>query len=272
MSNILYARRTPIPTFYKRRISRILPVFVVFVLAAFSIAWLAHESFTRRELITTLLFLRTYVPSSPGIWDTPVAVRHLWSLNAEEHCYVLLSIVALLGFIKGREWLVLLGLGVISVAISLLYAEVPRLAPPSGALGTEVLASYILLPAGYFLIRKHFTPYVRSWMPVAALLAAVLTRANFLPWWTGVLCTPFLLAFAINHVDQSPRLFRAALAWPGIRLLGIWSYSIYIWQQPFHYYRDHLFPGAAFALAIATGVASFYFFENPLRTWLNKNW
>jgi len=34
-----------------------------------------------------------------------------------------------------------------------------------------------------------------------------------------------------------------------------------------------LFPtGLALAGALATGVLSFYLFENPVRTWLNRHW
>ena len=69
---------------------------------------------------------------------------------------------------------------------------------------------------------------------------------------------------------------RGARAGP-LRLLGIWSYSIYLWQQPFLTHNYFAYFGddrnvISFIAAIATGVASFYLFENPIRTWLNKVW
>ena len=51
----------------------------------------------------TLAFLRTYLPTSPGLWTNGLPVAHLWSLNVEEHCYIFLSIVTLITPLRGRE-------------------------------------------------------------------------------------------------------------------------------------------------------------------------
>ena len=52
--------------------------------------------------------------------------------------------------------------------------------------------------------------------------------------------------------------------------MGVISYSLYIWQQPFFYSIDHYgaLPMAAFAFAVA--VLSFYLDENPIRVNLNQ--
>ena len=89
-----------------------------------------------------------------------------------------------------------------------------------------------------------------------------------------IVLSPFLLAFAVNHLSETPRLFRSALAFWPLRLLGLLSYSIYLWQQPFfsHHYFGHNGNVASCAAALATGAVSFYLIENPIRTWLNKRW
>ncbi len=91
MSNILYVQRVPLARFYKRRISRIIPVFLLFVSVTFAVHWLMTGEFSGTELLATATFLRTYVPEQPGIWESSLPIEHLWSLNVEEHCYVIMS-------------------------------------------------------------------------------------------------------------------------------------------------------------------------------------
>jgi peptidoglycan/LPS O-acetylase OafA/YrhL len=77
-----------------------------------------------------------------------------------------------------------------------------------------------------------------------------------------MLLSPFLLAFAINHLADAPAAFRGVLATPPLRLMGVWSYSLYIWQQPFYRMQEFAWPGVGFAGAMLTGLLSFYLFEN----------
>jgi peptidoglycan/LPS O-acetylase OafA/YrhL len=64
----------------------------------------------------------------------------------------------------------------------------------------------------------------------------------------------------------------AVLAAAPLRMLGLWSFSIYVWQQPFYLLsKYHGMPHVlGLALAVACGVASFYLVEQPSRTWLNR--
>ena len=272
MSNILFVRCMPLSTFYKRRISRIFPVFLLFIVTISLIGWYTTGFFSWIEFLSTASFLRTYTPTNPDIWHTPLPIGHMWSLNAEEHSYVLLSILTLLAFLKRREGWVLVGGGILSIGIHVAYINFPSFAPPSGEMGTEVVASHLLISAGYFLLRQRFVRFVRPWMPVAAFLGAMLCYTPLVPLWSSMLLSPFLLALTVNHLSETQLLVRKSLASPSIRLLGIWSYSIYIWQQPFFIYQHHFPPGGALAAAMLVSIGSFYLIESPVRTWLNKNW
>jgi peptidoglycan/LPS O-acetylase OafA/YrhL len=133
----------------------------------------------------------------------------------------------------------------------------------------------LMLSAGYFLICDRIKPYIRSWMPVAATVAAAFLYSTAIPsFWITNLLAPFVLAFAVNHLAQSPLAFRTLLALPAMRLLGIWSFSLYLWQQPFHEYVNHngLNPLVGLTISVAIGLASFYWIENPLRGVLNRRW
>jgi peptidoglycan/LPS O-acetylase OafA/YrhL len=273
MSNILFVKCVPLRTFYRRRVSRVFPVFLLFVVASFGTAWLLDVSFSWAEFVATAFFLRTYLPATPDIWHSGLPIGHLWSLNAEEHCYLFLGLLALMPVPRYWRGLGLISTGTLCMVIHLAYIEFPALAPRSGAmLGTEVVASHLLISAGYFLLRQELVPRVKPWMPLAAFAAAALCYTAFSPWWSAILCSPFLLAFALNHLGETPVIVRTALAHPLLRLLGIWSFSIYVWQQPFYHFRAMFFPGGALLAALAVSLASFYFFENPLRAWLNRNW
>ena len=274
MSRILFVKRVPLTTFYKRRISRILPVFVLFVAVIYGAAFYLHRH-ERHYVLYTLTFTRAYLPTTASVWEADIPIGHLWSLNVEEHCYVFLSLVTLMAFLRGREGAALVLAGTLSVAIHFVYQALPSIAPTTSVSHTEAAAGPLLISAGYYLIHKRYLRLVRPWMPLAALVAAFACYDTKLaPWWCRVLFAPYLLAFAVNHLAEAPRWFRSLLAFGPLCLLGIWSYSIYLWQQPF-LAQNYLAPDRRVIWCIAsitTGIASFYLFENPIRTWLNKVW
>ena len=274
MSNILFHRRVPLSIFYKRRISRVFPVFFLFVSVTYLVQWQVNDYFSLSEFLYTITFLRTYLPPTPDIWHTGIPIGHLWSLNAEEHSYVFLSLLTLFPFLKGREAPILICIGTFSIVIHYSYIKYPQLAPLSNELGTEAVASHLLISSGYFLVREKFVSIVKPWMPITAFGCAIVCYTQVVPWWASMIVSPFLLAFAVNHLSDAPKYFRSVFAFSFIRLLGIWSFSIYIWQQPFYKYKITFFHSSSGALAMAMIVSlfSFYFFENPIRAWLNKKW
>lgn len=274
MSGVLFLQRQGLRKFYKRRISRIVPIFVVFVLMIYAFAYSQGLAFTGIEFVSTLVFLRTYIPVNPGIWSSAIPIGHLWSLNIEEHSYIFMSTLILLSAMRGREGWILLASGMACIAIGVLYVKLGSSAPTWGSLGTEVAASHLLISAGYRLLRERFKPLVPSWLPLLTLAAALLCYSKIVPWWCSSLISPFLLAFTVNHLSETGKWFKSLLGMPALRLLGIWSYSIYLWQQPFYSYRNVFPGGSAFALvcAMLTALLSFYVLEKPCRSWLNKHW
>jgi len=96
MSITLFEKRISLHDFYIRRLSRIYPALNFYIVVVFGVAWLFSMLFTVNEFISTLFFLRTYYPAELYIWATDVAIGHLWSLNVEEHAYLLLSFISVL--------------------------------------------------------------------------------------------------------------------------------------------------------------------------------
>jgi peptidoglycan/LPS O-acetylase OafA/YrhL len=274
MSGILFIKMQPLSKFYKRRISRILPAFFVFVVAIYVFATIQGKPFTSAELVSTLLFLRTYFPSQPGIWDTNIPIGHIWSLNIEEHCYIFMSLLVLLRLFRGREGVVLLLTGTGCIGIGFLYVKLGMQAPRWGELGSEVAASHLLIAAGYRLIREKNGIQVPQYVPLLTLVAAILCYSKLVPWWAQSLFSPFLLAVTINHISQTYIQVKDLLSVPLLRLLGVWSFSIYLWQQPFYMYKTVFSGGTVIAMTAVMAVAlfSFYILEQPCRSWLNEHW
>lgn len=279
MANILFIKRPSLSVFYKRRFSRIFPVFFVFVTTVSLASYFFDLSEEHRNYIYNLLFLRSYFPSSPDLWSTGLPVGHLWSLNVEEHSYILLSIFTLVQILRQREYIPLIGLGGACIVIQYLYYRFPNYAPNSFHLHTEVVASHLLLSAGYFLIKHKYRIRVASWAPLLCFVLAVLCYSPLSPHWTAKwTLAPFLLAFCVNHLEHLSNTIKNLLRNEYLRYLGLWSFSIYLWQQPFYFViknsdESKVIMGLLLLpLAILAGFISFYFLENPIRKFINEKW
>ncbi len=57
-------------------------------------------------------------------------------------------------------------------------------------------------------------------------------------------------------------------------VMGLWSFSIYLWQQPFFLAVDHhnLPTPWALLMALGAGLIAFYGLEQPVRRTLNRVW
>ena len=279
MANILFIKRVDLATFYKRRFSRIFPAFFVFVTSISLASWLFSLSGEHANYLYNLLFLRAYWPEDQGMWYTGLPLNHLWSLHVEEHAYLVLSIITLIPLIRRFPWLAILALGLLSIALQYFFVLYPDLAARDQHLRSEIAASFIMLSAAYCLVRHHVARFVPGWLPLLTLALAFVCYSEWSPHWSARWAlAPFLLAFTVNHLDRIPALWRRLLSLRPLRLLGIWSFSIYLWQEPLAYYgvaRDEFFSawGAILMLcSIALGAASFYWIENPARRYINERW
>ena len=275
MSKILFEKNTPLNIFYKRRISRIFPVFFIY-LSTISI-WSAafNLSNEHKNFFYNLFFLRTYFPENPGPWSSGLPLEHLWSLNVEEHSYIFLSTLVILPFSRSKIIFFILLTGLSSILLKYLYFRLPDLAPPHFSLRTETSFSFILLSTGYYLIHKKVDRFVPSWAPAVSVCLAILCYTPYSPHWTASwTLTPIFLTFSISHLGKSPAPLLNILKLTSLRMIGVWSFSIYLWQQPLIPLKN-TFPfagGILAALSIIIGIISFYGIEDPARKYLNKKW
>lgn len=276
MARLLFIDDVPIPVFYRRRAARIFPAVGCFLMLVVAAYLAMGKPVNWAEVAAAAVFITNYFPGAPGAAVMPFG--HIWSLCVEEHSYILLSMVALAARarIADARWTV----GVLALLFAavgtwywLTYAgqrlDFDRwIHSEVSAFGIFASAAFLLLARGRTIPRLPFL-----------VLPALVAFGFALHWWTvpAPMRTVFgvgAFALAVNLLEGAPRWIKAALSLRPLRQLGIWSFSIYLWQQPFYLYvhRAGLNPLLGVGLAILTGIASFYLLENPARRFLNRTW
>ena len=255
--------------FMVRRAFRILPPAYVFILSVMTASALGVVVLNPGDAVHALTYTTDF--STPSWW-----LGHLWSLSIEEQFYVL--------------WPLLLGL--VRPRISL-YLMVGSLAAAAMIRGTLL----IVFPELTDGIERSFV-IAMDGFGAGGLLAALMPRLTqsrlymrmLETWWAPLLILP---AAGLDLLEHHPLVFYVVLQTAIYLLLAVWlhrclavsddwlarvlgsrmlgwlgliSYSLYLWQQPFLAPRQvqlvHSFP-LALALALACATASYFLVEQP---------
>jgi peptidoglycan/LPS O-acetylase OafA/YrhL len=293
--------RIDVPAFWARRIRRLLPASFLVLLATVAIVLVAVPSTLKVQWASDVAAAAAYVVN----WvfaassidylaqdDLPSVVQHYWSLSVEEQFYVLwplllVSVLLLRGrapVAVGRALVVLpAALLVLSLAASVVLTElVPGPAYfNTGVRAWEFLAGGVVAASARHWLqlggtwRHRRVGVIAAWIGVAMILVAVFLYTDETPFPGIAAVVPVAgtaLAIAAGG-NGGPLSLRRVSLLPPIRLLGDWSYSIYLWHWP----MIMLFPLVAgqpvttpVALAIvvasiALGALSKRWVEDPLR-------
>ncbi len=279
MAEMLFIQKQALGPFFRRRIARVWPALAAFVAVISAnplgiAAWRVEAS----DIAATLSFTVNYVNLMTNI---ATVFDHVWSLSVEEHSYVLLALLAL----AARRWVlnVPLLLGALALA-AILNGTVQTLL---GGLSyfqvywrTDVRIASILMAGAVYLHVREKNYVLSGWQGYAPLFLAVLgvaLNANVVPDWVKYSFGTACMALAIGTVDRAnPRLIKL-LEHPILVHFGLWSFSLYVWQQAFYVLKEDL-PSTVVArllllsCAIACGLLSFYIVEQPCRRFLNRHW
>lgn len=266
MSEILFVKRAELPTFFFRRFSRIYPALFAFVL----ITTLAFQGTQISHGPVAAVLALTFTLNYAMVYTHPVALLdHLWSLCVEEHAYILLAGIAFLS----RRRLFPVAAVIIALGTAAMLNGIVRTELGASVLYThwrsDVSVAGIFIAGGLWLfLRNRQAPW---WVSPLALLIAVAAKGMPFQVLSFGLSTA-MLALSITTIDSAAPVFRKVLSTKVLTYAGLWSFSLYLWQQPFYkLYREGAAPTPVLLLAaLATALASFYLVEKPSRRALNR--
>ncbi len=275
MTRLLFVAETGLARFYWRRLSRILPAFLVFIGVVLAVWVVAGKPVSTSETLAALLFINNYL--QPPNDQSLMPFGHVWSLSVEEQSYVVLSLLALtvrqrkVGALQGLATLAL-ATAACAVGIAIIQADNPALRF-TWWLHTEIQA-FGIFASGCVCLLLLRQPGLQRWPSLTVPLLLLLAFAAH--WWSVPLALQTIggmgaMALAVNLLPGAPPWLQTVLSWAPLRWLGTCSFSLYLWQQPFYLWsrNEGGHTGLAIAAAILAGVASYYLVERPARRWLN---
>lgn len=224
--------RISLGAFYVRRVLRIVPAYVCFLLFVAALSFTGRAAVARADWLAAATYTMNF--RAHPAWE----VGHIWSLSIEEHFYLLWP--PLFAFLPRRA-------AIVGLAGVLLFEAIVRIAilswSPAMSVETELwtftrldpIAAGCLLalisrsPAGF----RSLEVVVRRW-PVAAALVIAATAGSMLSGKFEMGVAPSLSALALAALVWSA--IRSEPRWLETRLIvtiGVGSYSLYLWQEVF---------------------------------------
>jgi peptidoglycan/LPS O-acetylase OafA/YrhL len=255
--------RIDLLAFYRRRCFRIFPAAFAYILI---IAMLVPSS------RAALPYAATYTVSY-HLFNTPVVLWHLWSLSVEEQFYLLWPLALVLGFRRRASiaWVAMIAAAAFRLTIALnagphAFSYVHYSFP-----GTmDSIAAGCLLAIYESQVRERFcwmvdSPAIVVAVPLTAWIVAGAFWADssnaislsLSVFWGAVPLLIALLIFLL--IERQDRIFNNRVAYT----IGVLSYSLYLWQQPFTEDRS-LSTIQAMLMLSGCAVASYILVEKPM--------
>lgn len=273
--------------FYERRARRILPALIVMmsVVLAFGLVSLppAHlAELSSSTASAALFFSNIHFWTSIGYFSTDAEfwpLLHTWSLSVEEQFYLFhpLFIFFLLRFLSRPS-------GHISLLLAVIFSS---LALCIYATGKYPSASFYLLPFRYWELalgalgafvagRAAYRSALNESLALLGLIAIVSGITLYddtIPFPGAWALLPVIGTFLVIVCGPSTLVSRC-LAWRPLVLIGLISYSLYLWHWPILAFARYAFGSPELPLSIATwcvlvaiiiSTLSWRFVERPFR-------
>jgi peptidoglycan/LPS O-acetylase OafA/YrhL len=250
----LKTSRIDIGGFYRRRAARILPASLFYIAV---ILVLGHP--TLIQSVYALTFTTTYFSG-----EAYKPLQHLWSLSVEEQFYLLWPLVFATGIKNARRycWAILLVSPVVRLVLYRSgYEEFFHCAPAiADSIGAGCLLAFYQDKLREF-VRRYFvsTAAFLALGAATVLVAGELYRIHLVLLWGAVPCLiALIIAAAIER--KGAVLNSAPMIW-----VGLLSYSLYLWQQPFLVFDgplNNLY--VRLLLTVVVAYASYRLVEQPM--------
>jgi peptidoglycan/LPS O-acetylase OafA/YrhL len=258
-SRLLGEDAIDLPRFYGRRFFRLMPVAWVYLLFLFVIRKLSGVHLVGTDALACLLFFRNFYPAS----ETPqnAFTSHFWSLSIEEQFYLVWPAVLRL---TGRAWAFRIACAAcVMCAVyrwlhwdtyNQLFADTRTQVNFDGLLVGCLLA--LLLHRG--VLHDFFSRFYVFLIPVGtvSMVWHITHYHELIP-----LSESLTIALLIGATSQTPSgIISRLLDVKIMRELGVYSYSLYMWQEFF------LLPhfGILFQLFLPlVAITSWHWIEQP---------
>jgi peptidoglycan/LPS O-acetylase OafA/YrhL len=269
--------------FYFRRSMRIFPPFYAFLLVMGVLWAIGRIPQDAKSFVAALTYTWALYPGAQGY-----SITHTWSLSIEEIFYVFWPLAFL--FLRRKiavEKLAAAFIFVMPLVRLGLYFAAPRLRGHEfymvqGWVDTMMVGCFLALlqDSAVFAVWKR--RFINGWyagLAFAIGFVAVPLILEKLPNGVAgafrVLIAPTLLALSIGVilvyvVEHSHSVVGRVLNLPAVRLIGIVSYSLYLWQQLFLSPEFKLLPLGYIYIILATTL-SYWLVEKP-SMWLRLRW
>lgn len=260
--------------FYLRRTFRIFPAyyFYILVILAFSSVF---NLFSSTSFLISLTYSTNYF-----FTQVPRELEHFWSLAIEEQFYLIFpGILVFFGLKDFKK--VLLALLFFSPCLRYLNTVYSTAAPELQFLriGWNFHTNIDVLAIGCLLaiwrdslhLNKFYQKFL-SFRPTPLILTFIIillgyfSERNLILFYTvGLTLMNLSIAICIDYLISNPQSIPGKmLNLRPVKFIGVLSYSIYLWQQPFMFYSENRFWTHFpfnFILLILCSLFSYYFIE-----------
>jgi peptidoglycan/LPS O-acetylase OafA/YrhL len=272
------AGRFSLLEFYSRRFKRIIPALFAMLAGVTALAWFTlfptpFRQFASSMLATTFSVSNIYFQRTTGYFDIGAHSKpllHTWSLGVEEQFYIFfpLALLGIYRLLRGRVWLATM----LAFAVSLTLSEMFLYRAPDKTFYWLPFRAWELL-LGFLIVITPLKPLenklVRNILSLAGLAAIIATFALYKPW------TPFPGLSALLPCAGSAAIIAAGRIGPNLVgrllslrpfvLIGLISYSLYLWHWPIIVLAHEAVPIVHFSVVQGLGI----FVAGILLGWLS---
>ncbi len=273
-------------SFYWRRFFRIIPIVMAFLMVISLLSGLGWVDVPFKSILSSIFFFRNY--SSEGDWYT----GHFWSLSMEEHYYLIWPGLFCLFMKMKKPWIPILGiLLLVPLWRSIEYRHqilTPYLPGVEYKFRSDLFFDYMMW--GSFTaylntlprFKAFFQKWTRGWMIFPAILVMHYLCFKTVPLHDSMKAIIIQLCILLT-VNFPSSAFSKFLEGKWLVLIGLYSYSLYVWQQLFFAPITHRIQGlemlqslpASLILLMTTAYVSYNFLETPAiakgRKWLKNS-
>lgn len=277
-----------IKKFYQRRAKRIMPALFVVILATLPATWLFLPPVELKSYFSSIAATVTFSSNilfwyESGYWDTATSLKpliHTWSLAVEEQYYIVFPLMVMASWRLGRAWFTAMVIAI--AAASLWFSE--------RYLTIDQMVSFYMLPArawellagsitALYLLRKASpipsgaVNQVLSLGGLGMILYAIFSYTEKTPF-PGINAAWPVAGTALIIATSGPRtLVGLILSSRPFVMIGLISYSAYLWHQPIiaimklRGFGEITTAGSAIAIGMTIGLSylSYRFVEKPAR-------